>query len=172
MHRAFHENEFLWTYVHKFHHMYNVPNALTHYHFSARELLIQRIFKDWPLMVLLKLHFAEYLAYQFLLQILDVQIHCGYDHGYIWSGGWLGSRSDWHHYHHNQPGKGAYTLWCKWIDDFMGTSRNYGTWRERRLDGKGSHDEDKGVEEKMLRDDSGLVGAGGIYADEGREKDE
>jgi hypothetical protein len=40
------------------------------------------------------------------------------------------------------------------------------------LDGKGSHDEDKGVEEKMLRDDSGLVGAGGIYADEGREKDE
>lgn len=94
MHRAFHESEFLWQ-VHKQHHQYNVPNALAHFWFSKAELAIQRFFKDWPLMVLFKLHFAEWLAWQVLNQILDVQIHSGYDHGYFWFGGWLGSRVDW-----------------------------------------------------------------------------
>ncbi|KAI9034638.1 hypothetical protein DFJ74DRAFT_701018 [Hyaloraphidium curvatum] len=171
MHRAFHENEWLWKNVHKWHHQYNYPNALAHYHFSRQELMIQRIFKDWPTLILFKPHFALWLVYQAYNEVLDIQIHCGYDHGWAWAGAWMGSRVSWHHYHHNQPGKGAYTLWCAWIDRLFGTARNYDTWLEASEARKGT--DDGTVEKIMLEDDSGIVGKGGIYAKDAKaEKSE
>lgn len=139
-------------------------------------MVIQRFFKDWPVFILFKITFPEYLAYQLYSQLLDIQIHCGYDHGFKWVGGILGSRTDWHLYHHSQPGKGAYTLWMSWIDEFFGTARNYKAWREARLEARksasGKEEQEEGpVKRVMLTEqDEGIVGKDGIYGGQGKKE--